>query len=184
VIASIASSAGGNTTNATATANTSAANIAPAGAAGNGPTAVASTPKPNATAVPKVGQTVSVKNWDMTVTGVDKKGSSIQTSTYSTETAVGTFLVVKVDMKNTGMMNFGVNTTDYSLKDAKGNTYSTSSKFLFSGYGKDQGGTDIGGQVPPGVTVHYFIVFDVAPDAAGLKLQFNQDKKPVVDLGI
>ncbi len=52
VIAGIASSAGGNTTNATATANTSAANIAPAGATGNGPTAVASTPKPNATAVP------------------------------------------------------------------------------------------------------------------------------------
>jgi len=137
-----------------------------------------------ATALPGLNQTVTVKNWDMTVTGVEKIGKTLIWSQFGNQSdAAGTWVVVAVDMKNTGSTNFGINDHDFQLKDGAGNTYKVTSDFGAGGYGESKGGQRIGGQVPPGTTVRYYVVFDVTPTATGLTFQFLQDKKPVVNLG-
>lgn len=145
----------------------------------------------NATATPfspaaiaQLNQTVSVPNWNVTATGVEKPGKTITWSQFNnTSTAAGTWVVVAVDMKNTGTQNFGINGHDFQLKDSAGNTYNVSSDVGASSYSTFKGGQQIGGQVPPGTTVRYYISFDVAPSATGLVLQFQQGNKPLINLG-
>ncbi len=147
------------------------------------PTPTPKAPTPTATPRPSVGQTVSVKNWDITVKSADRLGKELVWSQYGNKSqAAGEWLVVLVEMKNTGDRNFGVNTHDFELKTAAGATYTVSSDLGAYTYSEAKGGQRIGGQVPPGVAVHYHIVFDVAPDATGLTFTFKQDKRPTFDL--
>jgi len=145
----------------------------------------------NATATPfvaanlaQLNQTVSVPNWDVTATGVEKPGKTLTWSQFkNTSVAAGTWVIVAVDMKNTGTKNFGINGPDFQLKDSAGNTYNVSTDGGASSYSEFKGGQRIGGQVPPGTTVRYYIPFDVSPTATGLTLQFEQGNKPLINLG-
>ncbi len=138
----------------------------------------------NPAAIAKLNQTVSVPNWDVTAAGVEKPGTILKWSTFNnTSTAVGTWVIVAVDMKNTGTKNFGVNDHDFQLKDSAGNTYNVSSDGGASSYSEFKGGQRLGGQVPPGTTVRYYIAFDVGANATGLTLQFLQGNKPLINLG-
>ena len=49
-------------------------------------------------------------------------------------------------------------------------------------YSEFKGGARLGDQVPPGVTVEYSLVFDIAPGATGLRLRFNQYQRPTIGL--
>jgi hypothetical protein len=144
-------------------------------------------PAPTATAVPQtydLNQLVSVKNWDVAVGGVERPGKMLTWSQFgNVSNAAGTWVIVLCDLKNTGSQNFGVNTPDFQLLDGKGNKYNVSSDMGAIGYSQYKGGQAIGGQVPPGVSVRYYVPFDVAPDATGLRFIFNQDKKPAFDIG-
>jgi hypothetical protein len=144
------------------------------------------TPAPTPVPLPGINQVVSVKNWDLKVLSTQKPGKALVWSEFGNQSdAAGTWLVIPIELKNTGNTNFGVNTFDFELKDGKGITYKYSTDVGASyGYSKYKGGQDVGGQVPPGVTVKYFLVFDIAPDATGLKLVFRQDKNPQINLGI
>lgn len=138
----------------------------------------------NAAAVAQLNQTVSVPNWNLTATGVEKPGKMLKWSqANNTSTATGTWVIVAVDLKNTGTRNFGINEHDFQLKDDAGNTYNVSSDIGASSYSAFKGGQQISGQVPPGTTVRYYISFDVAPTATGLVLQFQQGNKPLINLG-
>lgn len=164
IIAAVASSAGGKS--ATSAPNSSASGSTPA------------------TAIPGINQVASVKNWDTKVTGVDKPGTTLVWSQLGNKAeAAGTWIVVVVEMKNTGNTNFGINSHDFQLKDGKGNTYKPSDKFSASTYSTFKGGQQVGDQVPPGATVRYYIPFDVGTDATGLQFQFLQGNKPLIDLG-
>jgi hypothetical protein len=143
------------------------------------------TPPPAPTPLAGVNQVVSIKNWNLKVLGTEKPGKTITWTEFgNTVDAVGTWLIIPVELKNTGNANFGVHTFDFQLKDGKGVTYDHSSELGAFAYSKFKGGQDVGGQVPPGLTVKYYLVFDIAPDANGLKLVFRQDKNPQINLGI
>lgn len=171
-----------------------AANATPQPAATERPMPTArptNTPQPSATARPTptpppgLNTTVSVMNWDIKATKAEKLGQTLTWSQYGNKSqAAGTWFVVTVEMKNTGKTNFGINTHDFKLLDASGIEYKTSDDFGTYAYSEYKGGQNIGKQVPPGVTVRYFVVFDIAPDAKGLRFQFDQDKKPTFDLGV
>jgi len=154
------------------------------------PAAPTATPKPPPTETPApvpppgLNQIVSVKNWDLAVAEVERPGKELRWSQYGNKsTAVGTWFIVAVDMKNTGNTNFGVNTSDFELNAAGGIKYNVSSDLGAYGYAEVKGGQRIGGQVPPGVSVRFYVVFDVAPNATGLTLKFKQDKNPVFAVG-
>jgi len=126
---------------------------------------------------------VSVKNWDLAIQKVETPGKELVWSQFGNKSvAAGTWFVVVVDMKNTGNQNFGVNSSDFELKS--GNvTYKVSDDMGTYSYSELKGGQRVGGQVPPGVNVTYYIVFDVAPNAADLQFIFKQDKKPIFSVG-
>lgn len=130
-----------------------------------------------------LNQTVSVKNWDVTVQKIEKPGKDLVWSQFGNKsTAAGTWFVVVVSMKNTGNQNFGVNGPDFELRGG-GNTYKVSTDLGAYSYSEFKGGQRVGGQVPPGVAVVYYVAFDIAPTATGLQFVFLQDKKPIFSVG-
>jgi hypothetical protein len=146
-------------------------------------------PKPTNTPIPPpkmygLNELASVKNWNLAVAGVDRPGKEFVWSEFNNKSlAAGTWFIVALDMKNTGNSNFGVNTTDFELLANGGITYKISTEggvYAYPAYKKAQ---NIGGQVPPGVTVRYYLIFDVAPDASDLQLVFKQDTKPTFAVG-
>lgn len=175
----------------TAPSNAPAASAAPAAASSIPSTA----PKPSASIAPAsvppaaatthgLNELVSVKNWDMAVAGVERPGKELVWSDFNNKSvAAGTWFVIAFDMKNTGNTNFGVNTPDFELQASGGITYKFTTDFGAISYGTFKKGQGIGGQVPPGVTVRYYLIFDVAPDAKDLKLIFKQDTKPSFAVG-
>ena len=160
---------------------------ATAGAAAATPTSKPSSPPvPPAVAgqVYALNTLVSVKNWDVAVAGVETPGKELVWSKFGNKsTAAGTWLIVAFDMKNTGNTNFGVNTFDFELRAANGVTYKVSDDVATYSYSDYKGGQSIGGQVPPGVSVTYYVVFDIAPGTTGLQFVFKQDIKPAFNLG-
>jgi hypothetical protein len=161
---------GGGGTGGTATARTAG----PSAAASSAPSA-----GPAATGVYPPNTLVSVKNWDMAVNRVERPGKELVWSDFNNKSvAAGEWVIVVFDLKNTGNTNFGINLTDVQLNAPGGITYKPSTDggaLTFSTFKKAQ---MLGGQVPPGVSVQYQIVFDVAPNTTGLTFQFNQDTKP------
>ena len=174
-------------------ANSASTTSSSASATSSGASTASSVAKPTKTPVPPtqaakvkvygLNELVSVKNWDLAIQKVEKPGKDLVWSEFDNKsTAAGTWFVVVVDMKNTGNQNFGVNTFDFELKS--GNvTYQVSDDLGAYSYSEFKGGQRIGGQVPPGVTVTYYVVFDVAPTATDLQFTFKQDKKPVFAVG-
>lgn len=181
-----------NTTIAAA-ANQATATVAPKAAPTEKPATVTPTPKPaptekpptaTPTPLPGLNQLVAVKNWDLAVADVTRPGKELIWSQYGNKSAAaGTWLVVVLDMKNTGTQNFGVNATDFTLYGAGGVKYAVSTDMGGYGYSELKGGQRIGSQVPPRVSVRYYVIFDVAPDASGLTFRFNQDKQPTFAIG-
>jgi hypothetical protein len=181
----------------TATTRPSVApSVAPvASTVGNASAAPSIAPKPSTSTAPAsappaaatahgLNELVSVKNWDMAVAGVERPGKDLVWSEFGNKsTAAGTWLVIDFDMKNTGNTNFGVNTPDFELQAAGGIVYKLSTDIGTYTYATYKKGQAIGGQVPPGVTVRYYLVFDIAPDATDLRLVFKQDTKPVFAVG-
>ena len=116
--------------------------------------------------------------------GVGRPGQRLKWSDDGdTSAAHGTWLVVTVDMKNIGSRDFGVSTWDFTLIAADGTEYGLSADAGASAYSSYQGGGFVGEAIPPGMVVRYYLVFDIAPDAAGLRFIFEQDTRPAVDLG-
>ncbi len=147
------------------------------GAGGSNSTAVAA-------ADFSIGQTASIKNWDVTVKDTERPGKDLVWSQFGNKSqAAGEWLIVVVEMKNTGNQNFGVNNHDFELRTAGGTVYNVSSDIGSYSYSETKGGQRVGGQVPPSVTVRYHIPFDVAPDASGLRFIFKQGSRPAFTLG-
>ncbi len=160
-------------TGAATRAATVAANTAPSTAASAAPASAA--PK----GIYPPNTLVSVKNWDMALNRVEHPGKTLTWSQYNNvSNAAGEWVVVIFDMKNTGNTNFGVNQGDFQLLADGGITYRPSTDGGAIIYSSFKGGQNIGSQTPPGVSVTYYIPFDVAPGATGLTFQFNQDTKP------
>lgn len=123
------------------------------------------------------GDTAQVKNWDITLVGVERPGKALVWSQFGNQSAAaGEWLVATVKMRNTGKENFGINTHDFELQGSA--TYKVSSDIGALTYSEFKGGQRLGAQVPPGVDVTYHIPYDVAPGASGLALVFKQDWQP------
>ncbi len=97
--------------------------IAYANSQGGGTSVSGSGGSKQATSVPQLtlGQMASVKNWDVTAVVIDKPGTDLVWSQFGNkEVAAGTWYVVQMKLKNTGNTNFGVNSSDFELKDGAG----------------------------------------------------------------
>lgn len=142
----------------------------------------AATSKPEPTPIPKVGQVVNGKNWSYQVTNVEKT-KTLTWSEFGNKTdAKGVWLIPYLTLQNISKQNYPINAHDFELRDDGGVKYTTSSQieaFSFLRY-KKLGA--LGEQFPPGVPVNTAVVFDVSPEAKGLKLWLSQESV-LVDLG-
>lgn len=132
------------------------------------------TPPPTPTPRPGMGTMLQTRNWKISLDGVERPGTNLVWSKFGNASeAVGEFVVVYLTLENIGRTNFSVNSWDFELKVAGNVTYKTASCcFLFA---DSKGMLGLGHQMPPGVPAQAPIIFDVAPNAADLRLVFLQD---------
>lgn len=128
------------------------------------------------TSPPKIGDAVKMKNWDVTVANGEKPGKSLG-GNFGNVKPVGECLVVEVSLKNTGGQNFGFTDGDFDLRTPTNAKITTKSDFSLTGYNSSRGG-NTASQIPPGATVKYYVVFDVA-DTNGLLLEFQGNAQKI-----
>ena len=130
-----------------------------------------------------IGETISVPNWDL-VTEQPVENRILNWGDFNSTTAVGTFLVVPIDLTNQAKQAYNVNNSDFEIIDSQGRTYETSDDLGMFIYSKYAGGKNVNDTVPPGVTAKIYLVFDINQSAQGLKIMFKQGNNPQVSLGI
>jgi len=125
----------------------------------------------------KIGEKVSIKDWELTAEASLKPGKTLEWSEFgNSQTASGKWLVVPVTIKNSSQDAKEVSYSNFQVVDAAGKTYQhwgdlfTASMYVE--YRKRQPLINPV-QVVSGGTVRSFLLFDVSPDAKGLKLKFR-----------
>ena len=97
----------------------------------------------------------------------------------------GQWAIVGVTLTNKGDRNFGLSGHDFELRDASGVKYKNAVVGVAGNEWAKANGLKDGvlglstGQVPPGVPVKYALLFDVNPQATGLKLWLVQARVEV-----
>lgn len=125
----------------------------------------------------KVGEVVSIDDRALKVLSVRSMASIPSGNQFiESPTAKGIFVVLVVEVTNTGKETGNVAFSNFELTDAQGRTYKTSDDFhLFSvvkQFAEGQPSDDI----PPGLTNQFPLVFDVTPDASDLLLNWKGRK--------
>ncbi|WP_449417860.1 DUF4352 domain-containing protein [Phormidium nigroviride] len=125
----------------------------------------------------QIGQQVSIKDWELTAEAALKPGKTLQWSEFgNSETASGKWLVVPIALKNSSQDAKEVSHSNFQVVDAAGRTYQHWENFftasMYVQYRKRQPLiTPV--KVVSGGTVRSFLIFDISPDAKGLKLRFR-----------
>ena len=162
VISAVATSANKGTATATATA-------APAAAQ---PTAAAPTAGQAAT-VGKIGQTMTLKGYQITVNGIEKK-DNFGTSDFTKAKDGNTFIAVDLTVASTQDKGVNPNGLSATLKDGNGYKYSIKP----TGYKEPlfPGQNDL----PAGDKVRGWVTYEVPKNATGLVLEYT----PLLDSGL
>lgn len=154
------------------------------------------TPEPQAppepTAIPEptaplktygLNQLVQLQGWDLAIQRVDRIGTRLAWSQFSnTVPATGTWVVIIVDVKNTGAQPRAINADDLSLRSGA-TVYPMADATQVAGYGDQRRGWRFGEPIAPGTSVSFYTVYDLPPDAKGLLLTFKQDTEPIFAVG-
>ena len=165
--------------------------LLPACGGGGTPTARVVVPtSPSATPQPSVplktyglNVLVNLQGWDMAIQKVDRIGNRLAWSQFSnTAPSTGTWVVIVVDIKNTGTQPQTVNATDFALRSGA-TAYPMAEATQIAGYGDARRGQRFGTPIAPGTSVSFYTIYDLPLDAANLLLTFKQDSQPVFAVG-
>lgn len=130
-----------------------------------------------------LNELVSIKGWDLAIQKVERPGSRFAWSQFNPVLiANGTWFAVIVDLKNTGAAPAALALTDFALR-AAGENFNPPDVVNINTYGQTRGTKPIGDPVPPGVSVSYYTIYDVPPDATNLQFTFLKDTQPVFAVG-
>lgn len=148
--------------------------VAPQAPAATGPTV------PAGIASAQVGQVVRAPNWQFVVQGTQRAKDYTWTDLPNKDTAVGEFVIVPLQVTNTGDRNFGLNSFDFELYDAQNRKYNQAANAPgFGEWLKRQGRQPMCAQCPPGTALNTGVIFDVAPGTPGLKLRIVRARTDV-----
>lgn len=147
---------------------------------------------PEPTAIPQptaplktygLNQLVQIQGWDLAIQRVDRIGPRLAWSQFSnTVPATGTWVVIVVDVKNTGAQPSAITAEMLSLRSGS-TVYPMAEATQVAGYGEQRRGWRLGEPIPPGKSVSIYTVYDLPPDAKGLLLTVKQDTQPVFAVG-
>jgi hypothetical protein len=136
---------------------------------------------PTAPVMHAPGEAVQAGDWNVTVSGIDHPGKTLVWSQYGNKTeAKGEWLVIKLDLVNRGTRNWTMNDHDWSLVDANGVKYDTSTAAGVYSYPGFKKLTSMGDQIPPNTPVSSALVYDIAPGTTGLTLTLKDTKTSFV----
>ncbi len=139
----------------------------------------AAAPPATPTALPRVGDTVSSGNWRYTVTRVERQ-EAVRCFKYDDPTeAKGIWQIVQVRVTNIGTKTYSLHTWDFEINDEAGHTYEAANESR--AYSSLNGLSKPGDDYPPNVEAEIGLIFDVDPNAAGLKLNLAQ-AETLIDL--
>jgi hypothetical protein len=156
----------------------------PADATKPAPTKPAPTETPAPKPVAKIGDTVKSRNWEITVKSAERLTGDLVWSQVGNKTApVGQWFVIIADLKNVGNENFTVNTFDFELKTANGQTYKYAQGGEYIMYAQFKGLQAPGKQIPPGATASTVLLFDIAKGTEGINLVFAQARDNPINVG-
>lgn len=111
---------------------------------------------------------VTLQGWDMAIQKVDRIGNRLAWSQFSnTVPSTGTWVVIVVDMKNTGTQPQAVNATDFSLRSGA-TTFPMADAAQVAGYGDARRGQRFGTPIAPGTSVSFYTIYDLPPTATNL----------------
>lgn len=128
-------------------------------------------------------QLVQLQGWDLAIQRIDRIGTRLAWSQFSnTIPATGTWVVIIVDVKNTGAQPRAVTADDLSLRSGS-TVFPMADPTQVAGYGDQRRGWRFGEPIPPGISVSFYAVYDLPPAAKGLLLTFKHDTEPVFAIG-
>jgi hypothetical protein len=130
-----------------------------------------------------LNELVSIKGWDLAIQKVERLGNRLAWSQFNPVLiANGTWFAVVVDLKNTSDAPATLALSDFTLR-AAGATFTSPDVSQLNAYGQMHGAKPIGEPVPPGVSVSYYTIYDVPPDATNLQFIFLKGTQPVFAVG-
>lgn len=133
------------------------------------------------TPLPRIGTTVASRNWEYTVTKVERTKTFKWTAFGNTTNAKGVWLIVCLTLKNIGSESLHIGPWDFGLIDATGKQYSPYVGFDYFWFLETMKSEPIGAMelFPPGVAFNTILLFDINPEARGLKLELKQPSKVI-----
>ena len=117
-----------------------------------------------------LGDAVPTGDWEITVSNVESGVSQVGDQ-YLNSTAQGQYILVDVEVKNTGSEPTYFFEDDVKLLDDAGNTYATDSEASL--YTTESGDVFLLEEINPGNTASGVLVFDVPADASPNVLEFQ-----------
>jgi len=130
-----------------------------------------------------LNELVSIKGWDLAIQKVERLGNRLAWSQFNPVLiANGTWFAVIVDLKNTDTAPATLALADFTLRAGEG-TFTAPDVGNINAYGREHGGKAIGDPVSPGVSVSYYTIYDVPPDATNMQFTFLKDTQPVFAVG-
>jgi len=130
-----------------------------------------------------LNELVSIKGWDLAIQKVERIGNRLAWSQFNPVlVANGTWFAVIVDLRNTGSSPATLALTDFTLRAAEV-TFTPPDVGNINVYGQARGTKAIGDPVPAGVSVSYYTIYDVPPDATNMQFTFLKDTQPVFAVG-
>jgi hypothetical protein len=87
--------------------------------------------------------------------------------------AVGAWLVVAVEVRNTERTARSIWGEDFAVTDARGRVFPFPLMLGGTDYSAFRGGQRLGEPIAPGAAARYYVAFDVAREAQGLRLLFH-----------
>lgn len=153
-----------------------AAAVAPVSATNIPTKAAQAKPTPTAVVLPAVGTPIAEGNWVYRVNEVER-AETVTWSQYGNKTdAKGEWIIAFLTIKNIGKETYALNAWDFEIHDSASIKYKADS-MTSSMYAEYKGASGLGDDFPPGVQAETYILFDVNPDAKGLRLWVSQAKK-------
>jgi hypothetical protein len=118
----------------------------------------------------KIGQSVNVGSWKVTVEKAQKTKSIDWSGLGSTEDAKGVFVKVYVTAQNVTNKTDSIKSFDYKLHDSSGAEYDACISFACIAYPNQEKRDNFSSSTPPRSSTKLLALFDVATDAQGLEL--------------
>lgn len=125
--------------------------------------------------------------WEIKVLGVEKTQKIVGTSSYGSPpqaTATGVFIVVRANVKNLGLKQQYITTYDFVVRDSQGREFTMGELDAQWAAESKYGLKGVYTEVQPSLTDEEVYVFDVAPDATGLRFTPSKVEQPAVSLGV